>query len=224
MFGSNLRYATTVFPLYRALSRQSLKRTALRFNTTAAKSKERPSLKKLMQTYGYSALAVYLGLSAVDFPICFFAVHSLGEETIKVYINKAKQIVGYGRDEQELIQEVRAQISEKERKQQLGEKEHTTLWTRMKESTLLTEALIAYGIHKSLIVFRLPITAAITPATVKILQKWGFNLNRFNKGFKTAGEGAKIKYKTGDPKDFVSGKNIPKQDQKKSRKWFDGMM
>ncbi|SCU89252.1 LAFA_0E16908g1_1 [Lachancea sp. 'fantastica'] len=223
MFNSTLRNARAS-TLHRAFFRQSFRRTALRFNATAVKTKEKPSLKKLMQTYGYSALAVYLGLSAIDFPICFFAVHSLGEETIKVYINKAKQTVGYGRDEQELIQEVRAQIAEKARKKELGEQDQTTLWTRIKESSLLTEALIAYGIHKSLIVFRLPVTAAITPATVKILQKWGFNLNRFNKGFKTTGEGAKIKYKTGDPKDFVSGKNIPKQDQKKSRKWFEGMM
>ncbi|SCV00113.1 LANO_0F05248g1_1 [Lachancea nothofagi CBS 11611] len=202
----------------------SFQRIPLRFNASVSKANEKPSLKKLMQTYGYSALAVYLGLSALDFPICFFAVHSLGEETIKVYINKAKQVVGYGRNEQEMVQDIRAKIQENERKKASGELENVSRWERIKESTLLTEILIAYGIHKSLIVFRLPVTAAITPATVKLMQKWGFNLGRFNKNFKTTGESAKIKYKTGDPKDFVSGKQVPKQTQNNGKKWFDGMM
>ncbi|SCU98258.1 LADA_0H11672g1_1 [Lachancea dasiensis] len=197
----------------------------LRFNTTVGKkADEKPSLKKLMQTYGYSALGVYLGLSAIDFPICFVAVHSLGEETIRVYINKAQQLAGYGRDETELIKEVRASIEEKEKRKLSGEADDTSFWTRMKESTLLTEALIAYGIHKSLIVLRLPVAAAITPATVKILQKWGFNVGNFNKSFKTAGESAKVKFKTGNPKDFVSGVQVPKQSQGKGKKWFDGLM
>ncbi|SCV02607.1 LAME_0H03290g1_1 [Lachancea meyersii CBS 8951] len=213
----------TATAIRRVLFKQPFKGSALRFNATTTKTTEKPSLKSLMQTYGYSALAVYLGLSAIDFPICFLAVHSLGEETIKVYINKAKQVVGYGRDEQELIQNIRAQIAEKERRKQTGETGQMTMWERTKESTLLTEALIAYGIHKSLIVLRLPVTAAITPATVKLLGKWGFNLNKFNKNFKTAGESAKLKYKTGDPNDFVS-KNVSKQAQNKGRKWFEGMM
>ncbi|CAR30416.1 Nat2p [Lachancea thermotolerans CBS 6340] len=195
-----------------------------RFASTATKS-EKPSLKNLMKTYGSSALVVYFGLSAIDLPICFFAVHSLGEETIRVYINRAKQIFGYGRDEQELIKDVRAQIEEKEQRKLSGEEQHnTSLWERLKESTILTEFLIAYGIHKSLIILRLPVTAAITPATVKLLQKWGFNIGKFNKSFQTAGDVAKFKNKTGRPEDFVKGNPIPKQTQTKGRKWFNGLM
>lgn len=39
-------------------------------------------LKKLSQEYGWSALGVYLGLSALDFPFCFLAVRMLGTERI----------------------------------------------------------------------------------------------------------------------------------------------
>ena len=39
-----------------------------------------------------------------------------------------------------------------------------------------TEFAIAYGIHKSLIFIRLPITAAITPGIVKLLRGWGFRI------------------------------------------------
>lgn len=161
----------------------SLKMNTMRFSSTTSKKSSSPSLKNLMKTYGSSALFVYFGLCAIDLPICFYAVHSLGEETIRVYINRAKQLVGYGRDdEQELIKDIRNQMQEKEQKRLAGEESHeVSLWGRLKESTLLTEFLIAYGIHKSLIFIRLPITAAITPATVKLLQKWGFNVSKLNK-------------------------------------------
>lgn len=39
-------------------------------------------LKALSKEYGYSALGVYLALSALDFPFCFLAVRYLGAERI----------------------------------------------------------------------------------------------------------------------------------------------
>jgi hypothetical protein len=39
-------------------------------------------LKKLSREYGWSALGVYLALSALDFPFCFAAVRLLGVERI----------------------------------------------------------------------------------------------------------------------------------------------
>ncbi|SCV04161.1 LAMI_0H13894g1_1 [Lachancea mirantina] len=186
---------------------------------------KRPSLKELMQTYGYSALGIYLGLSMIDLPICFFAVHSLGEEKIKIYMNRVKNVIGFGKEEQVLVEELmrKAEI-EKQTEDSSHKDSKPSLWTTMKESTLLTEFLIAYGLHKSLIFIRLPITAAITPSTVKLLQKWGFNIAGLNKNLKTAGETAKVKYKSGDPSDFVKGSQIPRQHQTKGRKWFDGLM
>lgn len=39
-------------------------------------------MKKLSREYGWSALGVYLGLSALDFPFCFLAVRWLGTDRI----------------------------------------------------------------------------------------------------------------------------------------------
>lgn len=39
-------------------------------------------LRKLSREYGWSALGVYLLLSALDFPFCFLAVRWIGAETI----------------------------------------------------------------------------------------------------------------------------------------------
>lgn len=50
---------------------------------------EKPSLsdrlKKLSREYGWTALGVYLALSALDFPFCFAAVRLLGVERIGHY-------------------------------------------------------------------------------------------------------------------------------------------
>jgi len=42
-------------------------------------------LKSLSKEYGYSALGVYLALSAIDFPFCFLAVRTMGSERIGEY-------------------------------------------------------------------------------------------------------------------------------------------
>jgi hypothetical protein len=42
-------------------------------------------MKHLSKEYGYSAVAVYLGLSALDFPFCFLAVRMIGTEKIAEY-------------------------------------------------------------------------------------------------------------------------------------------
>jgi hypothetical protein len=39
-------------------------------------------LRGLSKEYGYSALGVYLFLSALDFPFCFLAVRTIGTEVI----------------------------------------------------------------------------------------------------------------------------------------------
>jgi hypothetical protein len=42
-------------------------------------------LKALSKEYGWAALGVYLGLSALDFPVCFMAVRLLGTDRIGHY-------------------------------------------------------------------------------------------------------------------------------------------
>lgn len=39
-------------------------------------------MRKLSREYGWSALGVYLALSALDFPFCFLAVRMLGTDRI----------------------------------------------------------------------------------------------------------------------------------------------
>lgn len=197
-----------------------------RLNSTQAAPKPK-GIKGLMQLYGYSALGVYLALTALDLPLCFLMVHSLGEEKIKVYLNKVKLAFGYGIPEEDLIKQVRERLLLKEEREKSGALNDLSWWENFKQSTLLAEFLIAYGIHKSLIVIRLPLTAAITPATVKILQKWGFKIGN-PKMLKTLAHDAKIRYKSGKPTDFIKSSNadptFAKQKHTKGQKWFNGMM
>lgn len=156
------------------IMKDSINHRFFSINTAQHSEKKLTGLKALMHTHGWTALGIYLALSCIDLPICFFAVHSLGEETIKVNLNKAKQLIGVGEDEQELINKIHNKPLKHE------STEYQSFWNKLKESTILTEFLIAYGIHKSLIFIRLPITAAITPAVVRSLKSWGFNLGKFN--------------------------------------------
>lgn len=192
--------------------------------TKAAQNKKPSDLKSLIKEYGWSALGVYLGLSCVDLPLCFVAVHSLGEETIKVYLNRVKHLVNLGKDETELIEEIREkQKKDEELKVKEGQNDDISMWTKIKESNLLTEFLIAYGIHKSLIFIRLPITAAITPSVVKFLGRFGFSANKLNSSFKTMADGAKLRNKSGNPDDFIKNGSVPKTSSK-GKKWFNGLM
>ena len=41
-----------------------------------------------------------------------------------------------------------------------------------------TQLALAYAIHKSLVVFRVPLTAAVLPKVVKTMRKWGWNIGK----------------------------------------------
>lgn len=184
-------------PLYRSnATTRVFNNGSKRFNTTKANQsssssssssqqsgssgtngKKKTGIKALIQEYGYSALAVYLGLSCIDLPLCFIGVHSVGEDKIHEYQDKFKKMIG---------------ITPKERPPKVegeenNEEESSSIWS----STLFTEAILAYGIHKSLIFIRLPITAAITPAIVGKLRKMGFNIG--SQKLSTLAQQAKVK-------------------------------
>lgn len=131
-----------------------------------------------MKEYGYSALGVYLGLSCIDLPLCYILVHSMGQEEIEKYENKVKQAFGYGMSEEDLKrkQEIDRIHEETENGPRKPQAENPSVWATIRSQFSWTELAIAYGIHKSLIFIRLPITAAITPSIVKTLRKWGFKL------------------------------------------------
>lgn len=130
--------------------------------------KEPKGIKALVKEYGYSALGVYLFLSALDLPLCYALVHLLGKEEIEKYENSIKQYFGYGKSDQEL-----EKIQEINRIHDEDQPEETSFlpWFSW------TEFAIAYGIHKSVFIFvRVPLTAALTPGIVKILRGWGFKI------------------------------------------------
>ena len=203
------------------------------------KKSEPHGIKGLMAKYGYSALIVYILLTCVDLPLCFLGVHSLGEEKIKIYLNRGKQLVGMGEpDESKVIEDVRRKQAHREAVQaknadkveDASRKTFNERWQEMKDSTLLAELLIAYGIHKSLIIVRVPLTAVLTPSFVKLLQRFGIDLmKKQKKVFQTMASGAKIRYKGNNPSDFIKNEgtvlDITKRKPKtKGQKWFDGLM
>ncbi|CAI4062605.1 hypothetical protein SKDZ_07G3910 [Saccharomyces kudriavzevii ZP591] len=203
------------------------------------KKGEPHGIKGLMAKYGYSALIVYILLTCVDLPLCFLGVHSLGEEKIKIYLNRAKQQIGMGEpDENKVTEDVRKKQAHREAVQaknadNIEDASKRTLnekWQEMKDSTLLAELLIAYGIHKSLIIVRVPLTALLTPSFVKLLQKFGIDLmKKQKKVFQTMASGAKIRYKGSNPNDFIKNEGTAldatkRKARTKGQKWFDGLM
>ncbi|KAL2819938.1 hypothetical protein BDW59DRAFT_151132 [Aspergillus cavernicola] len=132
-------------------------------------------LKTLSREYGWSALWIYLFLSALDFPFCFAAVKLLGADKIGHYehvvVEKVKGVVDgvwpglfeKSKEEKEEEEETEAQAAEKKKRGSEG----ASLWTQL---------ALAYAIHKSFIFVRVPLTAAITPKVVKQLRKWGWDV------------------------------------------------
>lgn len=146
---------------------------ARRFQSTSSQPK---GIKALVKEYGYSALGVYLFLSALDLPLCYALVHLSGKEKIEYYENKAKQAFGYGVSDAELerrqeIDRIRDATAEADADATNKPLASAMLWFSW------TELAIAYGIHKSVFIFvRVPLTAALTPSIVKTLRGWGFKI------------------------------------------------
>ncbi|KAL6452680.1 NAT2 putative N-terminal acetyltransferase 2 [Candida maltosa Xu316] len=139
-----------------------------RFQSTTTTRKPQ-NMKQLMKEYGYPALAVYLGLSCIDLPICYVLVHSMGQEKIEVYENKIKQVFGYGVSEEEL-----AKKQEINRIQKQVEASETPDTPNQESKSVVSYLLSQFSWTEFAIA--LPITAAITPGVVKLLRGWGFRI------------------------------------------------
>ncbi|KAJ4265418.1 DUF1279 super [Fusarium torreyae] len=148
-------------------------------------------LKKLTKEYGWATVGVYLGLSVLDFPFCFLFVRIVGAETI-------------GKVEHYVVSSVKAMIPDSVREvwhtywqsfrkaeakalgdDDISEKMEMATWGVEKaeernraDASLATQLALAYAIHKSFIVFRVPLTAAVTPKVVKILRSWGWKIGK----------------------------------------------
>jgi len=75
-------------------------------------------LRKLSREYGWSALGVYLALTALDFPFCFLAVRLLGTDRIghweHIVVSKIKSFVQWplGDDGKEKVQDVADKVKD----------------------------------------------------------------------------------------------------------------
>lgn len=148
-----------------------------RFQSSTATPKK-GSMKALIKEYGYSALGIYLGLSFIDLPICYVVVHSMGKEQIEKYENQVKQYFGFGITPEQLErkQELNSIQDKIDNPEEKINSSNQSWFEYVRSQFSWTEFALAYGIHKSLIFIRLPITAAITPGIVKALRRWGFKI------------------------------------------------
>ncbi|KAJ5812594.1 hypothetical protein N7474_008895 [Penicillium riverlandense] len=168
-------------------SRQGL-RPGRRFNSTGPKpqTEQEPTslsarLKKLSREYGWAALGVYLGLSALDFPFCFAAVRLLGVDRIGHYEHVAIEFLKstFGSAWPQLTKEEgQAEVAVATEDAQQGRLARADERNRGAEASIWTQLALAYAIHKSFIFIRVPLTAAVTPKVVKMLRRWGWNIGK----------------------------------------------
>ncbi|CAL9735667.1 putative N-terminal acetyltransferase 2 [Monosporozyma servazzii] len=199
-------------------------------------------IKRLMSKYGYSALVVYIGVTVVSLPSCYFIVDSVGEEKISIVLNRGKRVFGYGEESDDIVRkrvegrrverlELRSkymgELKEQEASYEMSIGEKLRLkWDLLKTSPILTELVLAYGLHKSLIFVRIPLTAAITPAIARVLPA-----RLVNRAVKTAASKtlhtAKSSLNTVRNNNTLNNNTVnntyPKQAKTGLQKWFNGL-
>lgn len=147
---SRRRYATDAKPA------QTVKQPSAGPAVDDAKLPVSQRLKILFKKYRWPALAVYLGLGALDFAIAFIGVRAFGTERIgryeKIILKKFEDTVGWKRQGTP--------------SQHLDNLDKPSIWT---------EIALAYTIHKTVFaLFRVPVTVAITPSLVKWYHRKGY--------------------------------------------------
>ncbi|KAH6683212.1 hypothetical protein B0J14DRAFT_575384 [Halenospora varia] len=143
-------------------------------------------LKKLSREYGWSALGVYLTLSALDFPFCYLLVRSLGTDRIgeweHIIVSNIKRLIPESvkqtwHDWRTAMESATGKdVSEKVEMAGWGVEEAEA--RNKKDASLATQLALAYAIHKSFIFVRVPIAAAVTPKVVKVLRGWGWDIGK----------------------------------------------
>lgn len=128
-------------------------RPRLFFSTRAPAG--RMSMKDLAKNYGWTATGVYCALMAIDLPLFYALVHSLGENTITDYEVAIRKWLGVNSERDETYAAKAAHSG---------------------KGLFYAELGIAYILHKIFIVVRVPLTVAITPKVAVKLQQWGFNV------------------------------------------------
>lgn len=130
---------------------------------------------------------MYLGLSALDFPFCFLAVRLLGTDRIGHYEDVVKD--AFWNAVRLVIPDAGTTSAEKHAHEETAEAtlREGSLDTgdlaaakvrNGGDASIWTQLGLAYIVHKSLIFFRVPLTAAVLPKVVKTLRKWGYNIGK----------------------------------------------
>jgi len=148
-------------------------------------------LRKLSREYGWSALGVYLGLSAIDLPLSYMLVRYLGADVVgewEHYI--VSNVSSFIPESVKSTYHAWTQAMKGAEKETVGNQEissHVEMagWgvqqaeaQNKSHASLATQLALAYAIHKSFIFIRVPLTAAITPKVVKTLRGWGWDIGK----------------------------------------------
>lgn len=148
-------------------------------------------MKKLSREYGWSALGVYLGLTALDFPFCYMLVRYLGTDKIgeweHIVVSNVNKVIP--QSIQNTWHEWRSAMKKAEQDTIGGERVNDAVemvgWgveeaekKHKADASLATQLALAYAIHKSFIFIRVPLTAAITPKVVRVLRGWGWDIGK----------------------------------------------
>jgi hypothetical protein len=130
-------------------------------------------IKQLIKQYGYTGVAVYLGISTLDLAATFIIVKAAGMEKIEkaqdYVLEHYGPLVGYKPKPHHAHAhpEVDAVDLDKVDDEQVG-----AIYN--KASGLWSVFVIAYGIHKLLVPLRVVATSMITPPLVKWLVRKGW--------------------------------------------------
>ncbi|SMQ55543.1 unnamed protein product [Zymoseptoria tritici ST99CH_3D1] len=138
-------------------------------------------MRAMSKKYGWTVVGIYLGLSAIDFPFCYLAVRWFGTERIA---KVEHAIMDYFWTTLEKV--APGLMARRETKEALDAAEEATRdadaavaeKAKHENASIWTQLLFAYGVHKSLIFIRVPLTVAITPKVVKTLRKWGYQIGK----------------------------------------------
>ncbi|KAF9140432.1 hypothetical protein BGX30_006533 [Mortierella sp. GBA39] len=139
-------------------------------STTPQKSGFMDKIKQLIKQYGYTGVAVYLGISTLDLAATFIIVKAAGMEKIEqgqdYLIEHYGHYVGY-KPKPHAHNNPEAMDLDKVDDEQVG-----AIYN--KASGLWSVFVIAYGIHKLLVPLRVVATSMITPPLVKWLVRKGW--------------------------------------------------
>ena len=126
--------------------------------------------RALTKKYGWYAVGMYGLLSLIDFPLTFLFVHSIGPERIQPVLHSISHTYRttiHGADEAARIE---AEAAERAAQARLDDtRAEPSGWHRYVSARTLSEAAVAYAIHKTVM---LPVRAGLTVAWTPRVVEW----------------------------------------------------